>query len=101
MPDLNEIASLINAGRKDQARQQLMEMLSTNPGNDQAWVYMAAVAKNKAEFEQSVRRALELNPVNNQALQLAEKYKLPIPSTGFQSGPASTSRRQTQRSGSR
>lgn len=79
MADLQEIVQLIKSGRKDQARQQLLDYLQTNRADEQAWLYMASVASNKTEFMKSVQRVLEINPLNRQARDLAEKYDIPMP----------------------
>ena len=77
--NLSRIASLIRANNKPQARQELIEILREDPTNDQAWLYMAACAANKAEFERSIQQALRINPLNKQALRQAEKHGIELP----------------------
>lgn len=79
MADLNQIAELIKAGEKTQARQQLLNLLSQDRRNERAWLYMAACAASKAEFEQSLFQVLTLNPLNAQALELVEKNNIRLP----------------------
>ncbi|MFP4323154.1 MAG: hypothetical protein ACLFTK_11935, partial [Anaerolineales bacterium] len=90
--DMNQIVSLIKAGEKLQAREQLLGILRQDPHNDQAWLYMAACARNKTEFAHSVQRALTLNPRNAQALRLAEQHGIDLPQAA--AAPQRRNRRQ-------
>ena len=58
MSDLNRVAELIRAGEISQARLILLDVLASDRQNEQAWLYMAACAENKTEFEQSLQQAL-------------------------------------------
>jgi hypothetical protein len=79
MSDLNRVVELIKAGDTSQARLILLDILASDRQNEQAWLYLAACAENKTEFEQSVKRVLTLNPFNAQALRLAKANKIELP----------------------
>jgi hypothetical protein len=77
--DLNNVLELIKAGQKSEARQLLLSVLKTHPRSEEGWLYMAACAESKAEFESSVLQVLRINPFNNQAYRLAEQNKIRLP----------------------
>jgi hypothetical protein len=84
MSDLKRILDLIRADEKPQARRLLLELLKTDRRNEQAWLYLAACAANKREFEASIQQVLKLNPRNAAALKQAQKHGLPIPEAAKQ-----------------
>lgn len=79
MSDLNRAIDLIKRGQKDAARHLLISLLKENRHNEQGWLYLAACATSKSEFTHSIQETLKLNPYNQQALELAEKYDIALP----------------------
>lgn len=79
MSDLNQIAELIKVGDKAQARQLLLNALRQDRGSEQAWLFLAACATNRTEFEQSLLQVLKINPLNAQAIELLQKNKITLP----------------------
>ena len=76
---VSQAIELIKSARKAEARSMLLQILQENPQNEQAWVALAACAASKSEFERSIQQALKLNPINTQALQLAQQNKIELP----------------------
>ena len=68
MADLEPIQALITDGRKDEAARQLARVLSTNPGDIQAWLLMATAIDDPARKADCYRQALKLDPQNPVAL---------------------------------
>jgi tetratricopeptide (TPR) repeat protein len=57
------------AGQTDQARKLIQQSLRLYQYDDTAWLYLASVARNKRERLASLKKALEINPDNEQALK--------------------------------
>ncbi|KAB2858877.1 MAG: hypothetical protein F9K46_11380 [Anaerolineae bacterium] len=79
MSDLEQVVALIRAGKKVEARKQLLTILADDRENERAWVYMALCAANREELVASVRHALKVNPQSTAALKLAAQHKIAIP----------------------
>jgi hypothetical protein len=94
--DLKYAAELIKMGNKAAAREIVMEALRTDRMNEQGWLYMAACAINKEEFAKSIQQVFKLNPLNPQALSLAEKYGLPMPKEAAERPKKKKARRQAR-----
>lgn len=86
--ELKRAAELIKMGNKAAAREIVMAALREQHGSQQAWLMMAACAQNREEFALSLGRVLALNPDNQQAIRLAKKYDLPIPTQSAQASKA-------------
>lgn len=78
MSDLDQVVALIKAGKKVEARKQLLAILVEDRDNERAWVYMALCAANREELVASVRHALRVNPQSAPALKLAAQYKIAV-----------------------
>ncbi|PJF23335.1 MAG: hypothetical protein CUN56_01470 [Phototrophicales bacterium] len=57
------------AGRKDEARALLQHSLRINSNNDNAWLWLASVARDKRERLLCLQKVLELNPQNEMGLR--------------------------------
>lgn len=57
----------VKAGNKDGARVMLRQILAEDKRNERAMLWMANVARNKAERRQWLERVLDVNPDNDQA----------------------------------
>jgi len=100
MSEVSNVLDLIKAGNKAQARQILIETLQVDRDNEQAWLYMAACAANKAEFEQSIQQVLRINPLNSQAINLAEANGIQLsPETRKAQKQQEKAKKKRQRSG--
>ena len=58
---------LARAGKKDDARAIFEQVLQADQYNEQAWLWMASVARSTAERREALEIALEINPQNQQA----------------------------------
>lgn len=65
----------IKAGDKDKARQLLDDILSDDPNNEQAWLWMTRVVDSVSEQRSCLENVLELNPDNQAAIQALKKIK--------------------------
>ncbi len=79
MSDLEQVVALIKAGKKVEARRQLLTILADDRDNERAWVYMALCAANREELVASVRHALKVNPQSTAALKLAAQHRIAVP----------------------
>jgi tetratricopeptide (TPR) repeat protein len=57
------------AGQKDQARQFLQQSIRLEPTSEAAWMWLASVARDQRERLFCLRKIIELNPANEQALK--------------------------------
>ena len=65
----------IKAGDKDKARPLLDDILSDEPNNEQAWLWMTRVVDSVSEQRSCLENVLELNPDNQAAMQALKKIK--------------------------
>jgi tetratricopeptide (TPR) repeat protein len=61
------------AGQQDQARQLLQQSLKLEPRNEVAWVWMINLALDQRERFFYLNRLLEINPLNDMAVQALQK----------------------------
>ncbi len=64
---LTQAIQLIQAGDRERARQLLIDLLKTEPKNDRAWVWMAAVVETAELKQDCLEEALKHNPHNEVA----------------------------------
>lgn len=57
------------AGQKDDARRLLQHALRLDPASDNAWLWLASVAKDKRERLLCLQKVLEINPENEMGLK--------------------------------
>lgn len=87
------------AGQKDEARQLLQQSIRLEPASEAAWLWLASVARDSREREFCLKKILEINPNNTQALQglatLESHRPARAPAPGIK--PLSASARPTTR----
>jgi hypothetical protein len=76
MNDLERAIQLIKLNDKDEARHILKAILRDDRDNEQAWLAMLNVVKNKGEYRRCVQEVLRINPNNAQAQELAQKHNI-------------------------
>ena len=64
---LNQAIGLIKKGQKKTAGSLLASIVETNPKNDMAWFYLSSCVELPDQKEYCFKRALEINPDNQQA----------------------------------
>ncbi len=57
------------AGQKDVARKLLQQSLRIDPNNDNAWLWLASVARDQRERLLCLQKVLEVNPTNEMGLK--------------------------------
>jgi tetratricopeptide (TPR) repeat protein len=60
---------------REVAHNVLTEILKNNPNNDKAWTYFAYVSKSRQQAIECLKKALSINPKNNNALELIGKLE--------------------------
>lgn len=66
------------AGRKDEARDLLMDIVDKNERHEQAWLYLSALVDSDEERQICLENVLEINPNNDRARKGLEKVKQKI-----------------------
>lgn len=64
---LNEAIELAQAGRREDARALLLQMLDEAPRLEAGWLWLASVASSQAERIDALKHVLAINPQNEQA----------------------------------
>ncbi len=64
---LNEAITLINAGRRPEARAILLDLSQQHPQSESVWMWRAAAAEDTDERISYLRRVLGINPRNDKA----------------------------------
>lgn len=72
---LHQAVEHAQAGRRDEARRLLQEYLQTSPDNEVAWLWLASVAADQAEYQRALREVLRINPANQQARTLLDQFQ--------------------------
>jgi hypothetical protein len=72
---LHQAVELAQAGRRDEARQLLWQYLQTQPQNEVAWLWLATVAADQAEYLRALQEVLRINPGNQQAQQAVAQFQ--------------------------
>ncbi len=90
---LHQAVELAQTGRRDEARQLLLQFLQTQPNSEVAWLWLASVAADQSEYERALNEVLRVNPANARAQQLLaefrQQYRAPFqpPAAGYGPGP--------------
>jgi hypothetical protein len=89
MPDAVRVARLLQqgiaaakAGRKDQARQILIQVTELDERNEQAWLWLSGVVESLEDRRICLENVLAINPGNTAAqagLRLLDKQKVALP----------------------
>lgn len=64
---LNEAIAAFQAGDRPQAKALFQEVITTDPNNDTAWYYFAALQDDPARRRAALQRVLEINPQHERA----------------------------------
>lgn len=72
---LQQAVEHAQAGRRDEARRLLQQYLQTSPDNEVAWLWLASVAADQAEYQRALGEVLRINPANQQALSLLDQFQ--------------------------
>lgn len=71
--DLKPVEKLINEHKEEEARKLLEQMLKVNAGDDEAWVWLASITRDREERKGYLEEALRYNPNNQLALKSLQK----------------------------
>ena len=77
------------AGRREEARALLMQVVEADERNEQAWLWLAGVVDTPDDIRTCLQNVLDLNPTNQQAQQglawVEKRYgpSLPPPEPSF------------------
>jgi hypothetical protein len=77
----NRIERAIDAykeGNLEQARNIILSFLKENPKNELAWTLLYKVSENKEERIYALKQILEINPENQKARCILEKYQINV-----------------------
>ncbi len=83
---LHQAVELAQSGQRDQARQLLWQFIQTNPDHEVAWLWLASVAADQAEYQRALNEVLRINPQHPQARKLLDDFQRQF---GSQSPPGS------------
>ncbi|MBN1201915.1 MAG: tetratricopeptide repeat protein [Anaerolineae bacterium] len=78
---LHEAVQLAQAGRREEARQLLRQVAQSDPNNEMAWLWLASVAADQAEYQRALNEVLRINPGNQQARQLLNQFQQQVGAT--------------------
>ncbi len=70
---LQEAIQLFKEGQKAEASAALTRLLETEPGNELAWLWLAACTDQAEERRYCLEKALEINPQNQKARAALER----------------------------
>jgi tetratricopeptide (TPR) repeat protein len=75
------------AGKREEARALLMQVVEGDERNEQAWLWLAGVVDTPEDIRTCLQNVLDLNPANQQAQQglawVEKRYGPPVPSQGL------------------
>ncbi len=72
---LHQAVELAQAGQREEARRLLWQYLQTSPDTEVAWLWLASVAADQAEYERALTEVLRINPANQQARALLDQFR--------------------------
>ncbi|MBN1565380.1 MAG: tetratricopeptide repeat protein [Anaerolineae bacterium] len=71
---LHQAVELAQAGQRERARQLILQFLQGEPNNEVAWLWLASVAADQAEYVRALNEVLRVNPENQRARNLLDEY---------------------------
>ncbi len=71
---LHQAVELAQTGRRDEARQLLLQFIQTQPNSEVAWLWLASVAADQSEYEHALNEVLRINPASTRAQQLLAEF---------------------------
>jgi hypothetical protein len=72
---LHQAVQLVQAGQRSEARQLIWQFLQSEPNNETAWLWLASVASDQAEYQKALNEVLRVNPDNQRAKQLLAEFQ--------------------------
>lgn len=72
---LEQGISAFRAGDRERARELLLQAVELEPGNENAWYYLAAAETDPERREIYLRRVLEINPANQRAADVLNRLR--------------------------
>jgi hypothetical protein len=72
---LHQAVQLAQAGQRAEARLLIWQFLQTEPNNETAWLWLASVAADQAEYQRALNEVLRINPENQRAKQLLAEFQ--------------------------
>lgn len=72
---LHQAVELAQAGQREEARRLLWQYLQTSPDTEVAWLWLASVAADQAEYERALTEVLRINPANQQVRTLLDQFR--------------------------
>lgn len=75
---LDEGIALLRAGRKDEARSKLMQVINAEERNEYAWFYLSEVVETDEDRRICLENVLAINPTNEQAETTLEALEAKI-----------------------
>ena len=70
---LKQAVELINAGNPEEAYALLIDLVTQEPGNETALLWLAACAETKDEKIEILQKILDINPDNRKALDALQR----------------------------
>jgi tetratricopeptide (TPR) repeat protein len=72
---LKQAISAYKSGEKQKAQKLLARLVKTEPGNEEAWFWLAACIENPDQRQYCLKRVLKINPNNVQAKRALKKFE--------------------------
>jgi tetratricopeptide (TPR) repeat protein len=80
---LQQAIAAARAGRREEARDLLVQLVEADERNEQGWLWLAGVVDDPADMRTCLQNVLDLNPANQQAQQglawIESRYGPPAP----------------------
>jgi hypothetical protein len=72
---LHQAVELAQSGQREPARQLILQFLRDEPNNEVAWLWLASVAVDQAEYLRALNEVLRINPGNQRAKSLLDEFQ--------------------------
>lgn len=76
---LNQAIGLVQVGHMSSATEILKEIITKDPKNENAWIWMDACFDKPENKIRSLKKVLEINPNNQKAKQALDQLTRPNP----------------------
>ncbi len=81
-----QAVAAFKAGRKDEARDLLLDLVDKDEHHEKAWLYLSALVDSLEDQQTCLENVLELNPTNEKARQALEKVRQKLAKRGRTGG---------------